>query len=354
MGDWNVLMQTGEQWLRAVATRMRKEDEAGAVVTPEVITVWRLLRQFDYERRGDRINRRIQNLAEELNLQIEPDFTVAWLDGDVSIKLITDANEVGSQKGAPHPIMSIGSLPAAHVNATGVGGLISVAPDKPLRVATTLMQLHDFSQLPVMPAGNRREVKGVISWQSIGEQQALDLPSAHVRDCMNPTPEILPIETPLFDAIGRIARHGYALVRRADNEISGIVTVSDLSQHFLDLAGPFFLLGQIEGNLRRLIHGKFTVQEMQQVAGQRQGEDRIGGSADLTFGDYCQLLGNEERWQKAGIKASRKEFMAQLERTREIRNDVMHFDPDGLSDADLHLLLQMSQFVELLTHANGS
>ena len=347
-------MDPGERWLRDVASRMRDEAKAGAAVSPEKIKVWQLLRQFGYERRGNRINRRIQNLAEELSLQIEPDFTVAWLYGDVSIKLMSDAADGGSHEGVPHPTLRIGSLPAAHVNESAEGGLVSVAPDKPLGVATTLMQLNDFSQLPVMPTGSKRDVKGVVSWQSIGARQALDLPCAHVRDCMDPTPEVLPIDTPLFDAIGRIARQGYALVRRTDNEISGIITVSDLSKHFLDLAGPFFLIGQIEANLRRLIHGKFTVKEMQDVAGERQGADRITGSADLTFGDYCQLLGNEERWQKAGIKASRKEFLAQLERTRETRNDVMHFDPDGLSEADLHSLLQMSQFVELLTHANGS
>lgn len=344
-------MRPGERWLRREAERMRGEAKAGAAVEPERIRVRELLRRFGYERRGRIVNRRIQNLLEELELGTEPDFTAAWIDGRVSIRLLSDGTDRAWDDVAPDPTLRVGSLPAAHVNEPPEDALISVAPDQPLLVATTLMQLHDFSQLPVMPGDSKRNVKGVISWQSIGVRRALELPCDHVRDCMERHPEILPIDMPLFDAIGRIARHGYALVRKADGEISGIVTVSDLSDHFLDLAGPFFLLGQIEGNLRRLIHGRFTVEEMREVANHRQGDEAITGSADLTFGEYCRLLEGEERWQKADIKASRREFMFHLERAREIRNDVMHFDPDGLSEQDLQSLQQISQFVESLTQA---
>ncbi|MDE2892183.1 MAG: CBS domain-containing protein [Chloroflexota bacterium] len=320
---------------------------------PERLSVRDLLRQFGYERRGRIINRRIQNLLEKLDLQTEPDFTAAWLDGAISISLLAEGTDQPSVDTMPDPTLVVGSLPAAHVNEPPNDGLVSVAPDQPLLVATTLMQLHDFSQLPVMPGGSKRDVKGVISWQTIGVRRALELPSEYVRDCMDRAAEIVPIDMPLFEAIGRIARRGYALVQKGkgNNEITGIVTVSDLSEHFFDLAGPFFLLGQIEGNLRLLIHGKFRVNEMQEVADHRQGDGTITGSADLTFGEYCRLLENEQRWQKADIKASRKEFIAHLELAREIRNDVMHFDPDGLSEHDLRSLLQISQFVELLTHA---
>ena len=255
---------------------------------------------------------------------------------------------------APESALRGGSLEAACVNIPPGPGLVSVTRDRALLVATTLMQLHDFSQLPVMPSGNDRDVQGLISWRSIGERRALGLPSEHVRDCMDLSPEIVPINMSLFDAIGRITLHAYALVRQPDRPISGIVTVSDLSEHFLSLAGPFFLIGQIERNLRRLIHGRFTIDEMREASSERPGGEQIGGSADLTFGEYCRLLGKQERWQQAGIQASRKEFISRLERVREIRNDVMHFDLDGLGPEDVLLLQQTARFVESLTQAGAA
>ncbi len=205
-----------------------------------------LLEHFGYERRGSIINRRIQNLLDELDLKTEPDFLIEWIDGNISITSASSGDAQPAAAEAPESALRVGSLKAAHVNVSPGTGLVNVTRDQPLLAATTLMQLHDFSQLPVMPSGSDRDVHGLMSWRSIGERQVLGLPAEHVRDCMDPSPEILPIDMPLFDAIGRITLHGYALVRQPDRRISGIVTVSDLSEHFLSLAGPFFLIGQIE------------------------------------------------------------------------------------------------------------
>ncbi len=41
------------------------------------------------------------------------------------------------------------------------------------------MQLHDYSQLPVMK--NDREVSGVVTWDSIGRRLALGRECPHVR-----------------------------------------------------------------------------------------------------------------------------------------------------------------------------
>jgi len=42
------------------------------------------------------------------------------------------------------------------------------------------------------------------------------------------------------------------------------------------------------------------------------------------------------------------EFVSRLNRVREIRNDVMHFDPDGLEDTDLFILREFAQFLKRL------
>ena len=222
---------------------------------------------------------------------------------------------------------------------------MSVAPDDPLKVATTKMQLQDFSQLPVMTG--ERTVKGIISWKSIGTSFSLGGVCEWVRDCMDESVEEISIDAPLFEAIGSIAKHGYLLVRGNDKAVTGIVTETDLSEQFMHLAGPFLLIGEIEGHLRQLIHGKFTVEEMQ-LTSESEGERDISGSADLTFGGYCRLLQNPDYWERLNLAVDRGQFVEHLESVRKIRNDVMHFDPDGLSPEDERMLRGVARFLETL------
>ena len=233
------------------------------------------------------------------------------------------------------PVHRIGTLAAAHNKP------MSVAPDDPLKVATTKMQLQDFSQLPVMTG--ERTVKGIISWKSIG---TLFIGRGVHRIAWTSVEEIS-IDAPLFEAIGSIAKHGYLLVRGNDKAVTGIVTETDLSEQFMHLAGPFLLIGEIEGHLRQLIHGKFTVEEMQ-LTSESEGERDISGSADLTFGGYCRLLQNPDYWERLNLAVDRGQFVEHLESVRKIRNDVMHFDPDGLSPEDERMLRGVARFLETL------
>lgn len=99
--------------------------------------------------------------------------------------------------------------------------------------------------------------------------------------------------TRLFDAIGIVAKHGYVLVRGEDRKITGIVTVTDLTDQLGQFAGPFLFLGEIEGHLRNLIHGKFTLDELREAS---KLERPVEGSSDLTFGEFCRLLENADNW----------------------------------------------------------
>ena len=164
----------------------------------------------------------------------------------------------------------------------------------------------------------------------------------YVRHCMDPAREIS-FNTPLFNVIGGIAEHGYVLVRGEDKVITGIVTSGDISNQFMQLAGPFLLIGEIEGHLRRLAHGKFTVEEMQNASPEGQGN--INGLADLTLGGYCRILQNPEHWGRLNLNIDRKEFVKHLESVRKIRNDIMHFNPDGLSDEDINTLKASARFL---------
>ncbi len=91
------------------------------------------------------------------------------------------------------------------------------------------MLQYDFSQLPVMQGD--REVKGVITWKSIGRRKTFGLECERVGRCQEDA-RIVDSNRTLFDSIPIIVDHGYVLVRQSDKKITGIVTASDLSLLF--------------------------------------------------------------------------------------------------------------------------
>ena len=328
---------TGYEKLKTVATRMKAEVGNKAAPSPEQLTVREFLRLFGYARRGSNKVRRIRHVLAELDLRTVPDFEVTWVDAMISIELDPEAVEgITASEGQVDPTVRIGAIEAANRTPTYVN------PSSPLSVAITLMQVNDFSQLPVMQ--NERDVKGIISWQSIGAKLAMGYECLSVHDCMSPNAPVVGKEDPLFSAIGDISRHGYVLVRGQQGKITGIVTASDVVDQFVQLAGPFLSIGEIEGYLRGLVHRKFTVDEMKEAMSHSGDGQSVSGPEDLTLGGYCQLLGREELWNRLNLNLDRKEFIKQLDWVREKRNDVMHFNPDGVEPEDSKKLENLVMF----------
>jgi len=116
----------------------------------------------------------------------------------------------------------------------------------------------------------------------------------------------------LVSAIGIIAEHQYVLVRGHDQKISGIVTASDLSLQFQQMAEPFLLLGEIENHLRLVISQKFTPTELKSAKDPADTKRIVTSSADLTYGEYKRLLENPERWDKLNITVDRKPVWRRL------------------------------------------
>ena len=222
---------------------------------------------------------------------------------------------------------------------------IKVKPDSTLVAATTLMMANDFSQLPVML--NDREVKGTISWASIGTRRALGQTPEYVREAMEPHVEISS-DASLFTAIPVIVDHGYTLVRAPDRRIAGIITTSDLSLQFQQLSEPFLLLGEIENHIRRIIDKKFNSLDLVAIKDPTDGSRAVESAADLTFGEYKRLLEDPKRWGVLCLGLDRAVFIELLEKVRETRNDVMHFDPDGIEDEALAVLRDFSRFLRML------
>ena len=334
-------MGRGSEQLEALAKEIKQDFANGAEPRSLKLTVREFIGWYNYRKRGSWIVSRIRNKMEALQLRTVPDFEFAYIDSTIEIQTAGDSPSGGLED----PVHRIGTLAAAHNKP------MRVAPDELLKVATTKMQLNDFSQLPVMTGD--RTVKGIISWKSIGTSFSLGGACEQVRDCMEESVEEISIDAPLFEAIGSIAKHGYLLVRGKDKAVTGIVTETDLSEQFMHLAGPFLFIGEIEGHLRQLIHGKFTVAEMRSTSEGEGGRD-ISGSADLTFGGYCRLLEKPEYWEKLNLSVDRGQFVEHLKSVRKIRNDVMHFAPDGLSPEDVTVLRHIARFLETLIRRGGT
>ena len=251
--------------------------------------------------------------------------------------------EKGEEKGPPSayadPIYRISRL------ASSTRKPLSVSPDTKLEEVVTHMLTNDFSQLPVMTSG--REVKGVITWASIGSRLAVGKNCLVARELMEQHQEIRH-DASFFSAIGIIAEHQYVLVRGHDQKITGIVTASDLSQQFQQLAEPFLLLGEIENHVRRVISQRFTLTEVESAKDPADTKRVVTSVADLSFGEYIRFLENKDRWDRLNITVDRKTCLEKFESVRRIRNDVMHFDPDGIPEKDLMTLREFARFLQRL------
>ncbi|MBO7570311.1 MAG: hypothetical protein J6T11_08205, partial [Bacteroidaceae bacterium] len=72
---------------------------------------------------------------------------------------------------------------------------------------------------------------------------------------------------------------------------------------------------------------------------------------DLTFGEYIRILGEVKNWKRLGLKTvDRSIFVQSLERVREIRNSIMHFDPDGLDEQSYDTLRSVADYLNKVTN----
>lgn len=225
--------------------------------------------------------------------------------------------------------------------------VLSVKPDAAISEAVTLMMAKGFSQLPVMTTP--WELKGILSWKSIGARLALRTPVERARDAMLKACEISS-DASIFEAIPIISAEDYVLVR--NTRITGIVTASDLSLEFQNLTEPFLLLGQIENCVRNLIGDTFSAEELHATR-KALGGKPTHGLADLTFGEYIHLLQNRERWHRVGLNVDRAVFCEHLEMVRDIRNRVMHFAEDAVGETRLAALREFARFLKQLEDIGG-
>jgi hypothetical protein len=164
-----------------------------------------------------------------------------------------------------------------------------------------------------------------------------------LKDCIVPAEEV-GIDTPILEAARRIKSAEYLFVRDGHNVVTGIVTTADLSDQFTGLAGPFLTMGEIERLLRIPIDHVFTTDELQEVVLPDDGRI-VDGSHSLSFGEIQRLLDQPSNWKRLNWPADRNVFIAALNDTREIRNEIMHFSPDPI---ELVRLARVDAFLRMV------
>jgi predicted transcriptional regulator len=350
--------------------RIAEDFESDRPVEP--VTTREFLSWFDAQRRGYWVVRSIRKELEEAGIQTVPDFEAAYINAFIELRRVlpstrplqgeSEATITEIEKDSVTPIVDVPTPITALVSKDPTyriskldaanKAVVSVKPDASLAESITLLLSRGFSQLPVMTS--EREVKGVVSWKSIGSRLALSKPTAHApavpsREFMETPHREIRASASVFEAIPLIVAYEYLLVRGDDNRITGIITATDLSEQFRILAEPFLLLSEIENIVRTMIGDRgFTSSELSSVRDPGDDGRNIEGVADLTFGEYIRLLQNPDHWQRFNLAIDRVTFCKDLDSVRLIRNNVMHFDPEGIVDLDLNKLRDFTSFLKQL------
>jgi len=146
----------------------------------------------------------------------------------------------------------------------------------------------------------------------------------------------------LFEAARLVADSDCVLIKDLDGTISGILTSYDLSVSFAERSEPFLLLEQIEKHIRNHIDGKISLSEMREVRDSLDAGQKISDASNLSFGDYVRILQKSVCWRKLGLPLDQKLFIDKLDEVSDIRNKIMHFDPNGLAPEDLGKLREFA------------
>ncbi|MFV3077323.1 HPP family protein [Niveispirillum fermenti] len=327
-------------------------------------SVRELLRWFGARRRRGGVVERIEAELEAAGLRTDPHFTTTWIDAPVIFRkreaqapAADAAPVVAPQAGAdaveaakPADVAELTHL--VRMLEAANREVISVNPQDPIERAVTLMLAYDFSQLAVMTGP--RDLKGAISWKSIGSRLSQRNALTNVSDAMEKATEVSDADS-LFEVTKTIIQRDFVFVRAADRKITGIVTATDLSEQFQRLSEPFLLLGRIENQIRRLIQDVFDVDTLRAACNDNDPDRKaaVTKASQLTFGEYQRIFENEANWAKLGFVACRKTFCKELDEVRKLRNEIMHFHPDVIEDGDFEQLRRFSRLLEQLDQLAG-
>jgi len=328
---------------------------------PKRMTVRALIKSIGQYRRGKNVNRRLRTALKRHGLTTVPDFELVHIDSSVQVKPIEQpaAATVGKRaRSSPAPeiaaegeaasedrevVLTIGQLSSAERKP------VFISRDESLPKAITLLLQEGRDHLVV--SQNERSAEGLITWESIGKAGAGRHQPKTAADCMELQPLVVRYDKPLFDAVREITRRGIVLVQSAKNLICGSVTSTDIAEQFVTLSEPFLFLEQIENHLRVILRGARLGQDgIRELTDPRDQERkaRVKSVDDLTFGETFRAFENTKVWEKLNLQLDRKTMVDRLKKVNAIRNSVMHFHPDGITDDEREILRHTREMLQII------
>lgn len=310
-------------------------DQIKQTRIPKKVRARSIVRAFGFEKRTSRQRGVIDSFFDLEEMEVVPHYGNVWIDAFVEIR----PKELATRKVAMDPIRRLCELQSANNE-----NVACVTPGQSLNVATTIMLQNNYSQLPVTTKGKRGLI-GYISWETIGIAHFQNVQSGVIKDYMSSKVISMSINTPLLTAIQSVYDHEFIVVEDETHLVCGIVTTADISSQYLDRTAPFTMLEEIENHLRTIIDGKILKKQMEEVA--QDKSHPICNIDDLCFGDYITLLG--KHWDRMELSSvDKSSFLERMEKVRLIRNDIMHFNPDTISDEDKACLVSTVRYLRII------
>ena len=321
---------------------------------PAMITPRQLMSAFGYYRRSRYCVETINNYLVENGLETNPNYQDTWADAQIELRLTPEIeHEVKNYarcNSKEDPVKRLIVLEEAHRVP------LCVNLSDTLVKAETMMRLHNYSQLPVLDENGY--LKSCITWESICYARSKGKQSNIVQDYTTDKFQKARVEMALLEAYELVYKHEYIIVvDDSGNSPIGIVTIADLSSKFIAWTGPYLLTSEVEQLIRQLCDDKYPLSEVQDrcknyslkdilkilhwkhddpehveqiekiVKILKGSQKEIRSLDDMTFGQYKQLLDNDDNWKTLNLpNVDRKIFIEQLDEIRKIRNDVMHFN----------------------------
>ncbi|ROR38150.1 CBS domain protein [Kitasatospora cineracea] len=301
----------------------------------------------------------ISRALADVGLATVPDFAVCHQRDHVDVVASAavvpemDAEEEDEEDPLPSHVLpqriQIGELEAARrgVTTVNLNGTVSQA--------TYLMRTKGLAQIPVITG--MAALHGVVTWSSLARMyetgKSPTLENAMQKDSL----PVADARQEFFSCLPVVKEHGYLLVRGDDGCLSGLVTMADITERFEGTARPFFLVGEIESLLRRCLGAALDQEAIRAVQTNKKADQRSGLVTDLMFGDYLRLLDGTQskpvmaanadaNWAALGWTAmDRIQFVRHLERVKDIRNRIAHFDAKPLP---AEMIQELVAFTKLL------
>lgn len=327
---------------RLVDFLMAAHDQARAG-DPKELTVRELLRVWGSEDRDRDTVHRIGVDLDNAGLTTAPDFRAVSLDR--TIRLILPS---GDDTSRAESIGDPSSTKQAEVDdevKDDIGltlgylvgkkkPLIWVPPSATLAKVITEMEINDFSQLPVL--ADPYTLHGAVSWESIARWRRRPKAGAPMlSDVIYTRARVFDYDVRLLDVLDVLQEEEFIFVRDFDRKITGIITAADVVETYDETATPFFLIGEVDQELRQLLRNAFDLDTIRRVCRSGNG---ISSFDSLTMYHYETVLNDPDCWAKLAWGLDREVVITRLSEIRHVRNRVMHFNADLVDPDDVKKL----------------